>query len=338
MMNALRCSNADPQRAIRRALIIAAVAMIHGMPSPAMAAEENYPTKAVRIVVPFAPGGSTDSAARSIAQRLGEAWGKPVIVENKPGAGGVVGTEYVSKSAPDGYTILMGTVAHAAAENLYANLPYRLGRDFKGVTEVATSPMVLVVSESFPAKSVSELIEMARANPGKINYASAGAGTASHMSSELFKATAKIDLTNVAYKSSGLALNDVIAGHVPVMFDALFTSLPHIKGGKLRALGVASATRSPIAPEIPTIAERGLPGFESTVWFGFFVPAQTPPGVIAKLNRDTVAILKTEAIKELFLGQGLQAVGSTQAEFDARVLGEIDKWGKVIRSNGIKVE
>jgi len=302
-------------------------------------AADGWPAKPIRIVVPFAAGGSTDLLARHIGQRLNEAIRSPVIVDNRPGGGAVVGSEHVAKSPPDGYTILMGTVTtHAVAPHLYGKLPYDAVRDFAPITELATNPQFLDVHPSIPVKSVKELVALARANPGALNYGSGGQGSASHMAAELLQAMGRIKLVHVPYKGTGPAMSELLGGHVSMMFDVIMTSLPHVKAGKLRVIGVSSLKRVEVAPEVPTIAETGLPGFEAMVWFGLFAPAGTPGEIVTRLNRELVAILGQPKMREVFAGQGLEPVGSSPSDFSARVRDDNAKWGKVIRSAGIKLD
>jgi len=306
--------------------------------SVAMAAEP-YPAKPVRIVVPFAAGGSTDILARNIAQRLNDALRGPVIVENRPGGGAVVGADHVAKSTPDGYTLLMGTnTTHAVAPHLYSKLPYNALRDFVAISEIAYNPQFLDVHPSIPVKSVKELIALARARPGQLNYGSAGQGSASHMAMELFRSMAKVDMTHVPYKGTGPALIDLLGGHLAMMFDVVLTTLPHMKSGKVRVLGVSSLKRVDVAPEVPTIAETGLPGYEALVWFGLFAPAGTPTEIVNRLATEVGAIVRQPKLRETFVVQGLTPVGSGSSEFAARVGKDHAVWGKVIREAGIKLD
>ena len=318
--------------------VIAVLVVLAGLTQAAHAAE-GYPAKLVRIVVPFAAGGSTDLLARSIAQRLNEAWKQPVIVDNRAGGGGIVGSEHVAKSAPDGYTLLLGTVTtHAVAASLYRKLPYDPLRDFAPITEIAYIPQMLSVHPSLPIRSVKELTALARARPGELNYGTAGAGSASHMAMALFESTAKIRMTHVPYKGSGPALTDLLGGHLSLMFDVIMTSLPHTQSGKLRTIGVSSLERAPITPNVPTIAESGYPGYEALVWFGLFAPAATPPDVVRRVQEETARALATPAMRDLLASQGLVTVASPPAAVGKRVAGEIAKWRKVIETAGIKLE
>lgn len=326
-----------PERFARRAaLALCASLLIGGWHSTARA---QYPDKLVRIVVPFGPGGSTDAVARTTAQRLSEQWaGKPVIVENRAGGGGTVGTASVAKGPADGYTILMGVFAHAVIESLYKTIPYKLERDFVPVIEIGKTPQLLLVHPSVPANNVAELITLMKAQPGKLNFGSGGNGSASHMAAELFLAMSKTSASHVPYKSSGQALNDLAGGQVQFMFDSVFTSLPLVKAGRFKAIGVSTSQRSGLVPDIATVSESGVPGYESSVWFGFFVPAGTPKEVVAKLNTDLAATLKSPAVRESLLGQGLEVVAGSQDEFSGLIKSEVAKWKGVIEQNGIKAD
>ena len=303
------------------------------------AAADVYPAKTVRIVVAFAAGGSTDLLARSIAQRLNEAWKQPVIVENRPGGGGIVGSELVAKSAPDGYTLLLGTVTtHAVAASLYRKLPYEPLRDFSPITEIAYIPQLLSVHPSLPIRSVKELAALAKARPGDLNYGTAGNGSASHMAMALFESTAKVKMTHVPYSGTGPALAALLGGHLSLMFDVIMTSLPHMQSGKVRTIGISSLERAPITPNVPTIAESGYPGYEALVWFGLFAPPATPPEIVRRVQEETARALAAPAMRELLASQGLVVVASTPDVFRKRVSGEIAKWKKVIDGAGIKLD
>jgi len=310
------------------------------LPTPFVQAQApDYPTKPIRIVVPFPPGGATDILARDVAQKLTESWGQQVIVDNRPGAGGNIGSELVAKSAPDGYTLEMGTVGtHAINASLYAKMPYDHVKDFAPVILVAGVPNVLVVNPALPVNSVQELIAYAKANPGKLNFASSGNGTSIHLSGELFKVMAGVQMTHVPYKGSAPALQDLLGGQVQLMFDNLPPSLPQIKAGKLRALGVTTATRSPALPDVPTIAESGLPGFESSSWFGVLAPAGTPPAVIAKLNAEIATWVASPDAKQKLLAIGANAAGGTPDDFAKHIAAETAKWAKVVKESGAKID
>lgn len=302
-------------------------------------AADVYPSRMVRVVVPFAAGGSTDLLARNVAQRLNEAWRQPVIVDNRAGGGGIVGSEHVMKSAPDGYTLLVGTVTtHAVSAALYRRPPFDPQRDFAPIIEFAHIPQLLSVHPSIPARSVKELIAIAKARPNEFSYGTAGAGSASHMAMELFQSMANVKMVHVPYKGTGPALAELLGGHLSVMFDVIMTTLPHMQAGKLRTLGISSLQRSPITPNVPTIAETGYPGYEAMVWFGLFAPAGTPPEVIRRINEETARALRTPGMRELLASQGLEVVASSPAEFGNRVSTEIAKWRKVVLEAGIKLD
>ena len=298
-----------------------------------------YPNHPIRLVVPFPAGGTTDILARDAAPKLTEALGQSVVVDNRPGAGGNIGADLVAKSQPDGYTLLMGTVGtHAINPSLYAKMPYDHIKDFVPVVLVAGVPNVLVVNPSLPVNSVADLIKLAKSKPGSINFASSGNGTSIHLSGELFKTMAGVDMMHVPYKGSAPALTDLIGGQVQVMFDNLPSSLPQIKAGKLRAIAVTSLKRSPALPDVPTINESGLPGFEASSWFGVLAPAGTPPGVVARINAEINKWLQSPEGKEQLLAQGAQAAGGTPEQFAAHIRAETDKWAKVVKASGAKVD
>ena len=298
-----------------------------------------YPTKPIRLVVPFPAGGATDIFAREVAKHLTEAWGQSVVVDNRPGAGGNIGSELVAKSAPDGYTLEMGTVGtHAINASLYSKMPYDHIKDFVPVILVAGVPNVLEVNPSVPVNSVQELIAYAKANPGKLNFASSGSGTSIHLSGELFKVMAGVQMTHVPYKGSAPALSDLLGGQVQLMFDNLPPSLPQIKAGKLRALAVTSSTRAPALPDVPTVAEAGLPGFEASSWFGVLAPAGTPPAIVAKLNAEIAKWLTTPEAKEKLAAVGANIASGTPEDFARHIQAETAKWAKVVKESGAKVD
>ncbi|HET9045365.1 MAG TPA: tripartite tricarboxylate transporter substrate binding protein [Casimicrobiaceae bacterium] len=306
---------------------------------PVALAQSAYPTKPVRIVVPFPAGGTTDILARAAAQKLSETWGQQAIVDNRPGAGGNIGAELVAKSAPDGYTLLMGTVGtHAINASLYPKMPYDHVKDFVPVILVAGVPNVLVVNPELPVRSVQELMAYAKANPGKLNFASSGSGTSIHLSGELFKVMTGAQMTHVPYKGSAPALTDLIGGQVQLMFDNLPSSLAFIKAGKLRALAVTSAQRSPALPDVPTVAESGVPGFEASSWFGLLAPAGTPPTIVAKINTDTQKWLASPDAKEKLAAQGANVAGGSPDDFAKHIQSETAKWARVVKESGAKVE
>ena len=321
--------------------VLSAIAMFAALAAAggALAQALTYPTKPIRLVVPFPPGGATDILARDVAQKLTEAWGQAVVVDNRPGAGANIGTELVAKAPPDGYTLLMGTVGtHAINPSLYAKLPYDHIKDFAPVILVAGVPNVLVVNPALPVNSVAELIAYAKANPGKLNFASSGSGTSIHLSGELFKVMAGVQMIHIPYKGSAPAVQDLIGGQVQLMFDNLPPSLPQIKAGKLRALAVTSTTRAPALPDVPTMAEAGLPGFEASSWFGILAPAGTPPAIVAKLNAEIAQWLATPEAKEKLAKQGASAAGGSPDDFARHIAAETAKWAKVVKDSGAKVD
>jgi len=298
-----------------------------------------YPAKPIRLVVPFPAGGTTDILARAVGQKLTEAWGQPVVVDNRPGAGGNIGAELVAKAASDGYTLLMGTVGtHAINASLYAKMPYDHIKDFAPVILVAGVPNVLVVNPAVPVNSVQELIAYAKANPGRLNFASSGSGTSIHLSGELFKVMAGVQMTHIPYKGSAPALQDLIGGQVQLMFDNLPSALPQIKGGKLRALAVTSAARAAALPDVPTVAEAGLPGFEASSWFGVLAPAGTPVAIIARLNAEIAKWLASPEAREKLASQGANAAGGSPEDFAKHIAAETAKWQKVVKESGAKVD
>jgi tripartite-type tricarboxylate transporter receptor subunit TctC len=300
---------------------------------------QSYPSKPIRLIVPFPPGGTTDILAREMGERITSATGQPVVIDNRPGAAGNVGSDIVAKAAPDGYTLLMCTVSsHAINPGLYSKLPYDHIKDFAPVILVARVPNVLEVNPSVPVNTVTDLIKLAKEKPGQLNFASSGSGTSIHLSGELFKTMAGVDMVHVPYKGSAPAVTDLVAGQVQVMFDNLPSSLGQIKAGKLRAIAVTSTQRAPALPDVPTIAESGLPGFEATSWFGVLAPAGTPPAIIAKLNAEIDKWLQSPEAKEKLLGQGAAAAGGTPEQFGAYIRAETDKWAKVIKTSGAKID
>jgi len=318
-------------------LIRAALALALSITSAAFA--QAWPTKPVKIVVPFPPGGTTDILARAIGFDLTKAWSQPIIVENRPGAGGNIGAEAVAKSPADGYTLLMGTVGtHGINPSVYKKMAYDAIKDFAPVTLVALVPNMLVVHPSVPVKSVGELIALAKKQPGKLTFASSGNGTSIHLSGALFETLAGVDLVHVPYKGSSPAIIDLLAGQVNMMFDNMPSALPYVKSGKLRALAVTSARRSPAMPELPTIAEAGVKGYEASSWFGMLAPAGTPKDVVAKANGAILKSLSTPDIKEKLSSQGAAPAGDTPEKFAAFIRAEIDKWAKVVKASGATID
>lgn len=302
----------------------------------AAAANAQYPEKSIRFMMPYPPGGSIDIAGRAVAQKLAEALGRQIIVDNRTGAGGTIGTETAAHAAPDGYTILMGgTGTLALSPNLQKNLPYDPVRDFAPITDLVSTPYVLVVHPGFAAHSAKELVEMAKARPGQINYASGGIGSAPHLAAEVFRSMAGINLVHVPYKGSTPAITEVLAGQVPFIFTGIPSVLSYIKAGRLRAIGVTSATRTTALPDVPTIADTGVPGYDVSPWFGVLAPARTPRAIVMKLNDEIVKVLKSTAIRERFAVEGVEPIGDSPEHFAAYIKSELAKWGKVLKESGI---
>ncbi len=307
--------------------------------APAIAAAQTYPSKPIRLVVPFPPGGSLDVVARAIGQKLTEAWGQPVVIDNRPGAGGNIGADLVAKSAPDGYTILEGALStHAVNVSLYSKMPYDPVRDFAPITLVAITPNVLVLNPSFPVNSVPELVAYAKTHPGALSFGSGSNGSAGHLAGELFKTEAGVAMVHVPYKGGAPALQALLAGDTQLMFDNLANSTPQLKAGKLKALAVTTAKRSALAPELPTLAETGLPGFDIYTWWGFMAPAGTPKEIIAKWNAEVTRILGTPEMKAFFAQQGAEPAPTTPEQFAALIKSEIPKYAKIVKDSGAKVD
>jgi tripartite-type tricarboxylate transporter receptor subunit TctC len=290
-------------------------------------------------VVPFPPGGPLDATGRLIAQHLTERWGQSVVVENKPGAGGNIGADFVAKSPPDGYTVVMGALStHAVNPSLYARMPYDAQKDFAPITLIAITPNVLVVNPDLPVHSVKELIAYAKARPGKLSFGSGSIGSAGHLAGELFKVDAGIDMVHVPYKGAAPATQALLAGDTQLMFDNLANAMAQVKAGKLRALAVTTAERSKLAPELPTMAEAGLPGFDISTWYGLFAPAGTPPDVVDKWNADVTAMLRTPDMRDRLLAQGAEPAPDTPAEFARFVAAEAAKYARIVKASGAKVD
>ncbi|MGZ5205072.1 MAG: tripartite tricarboxylate transporter substrate binding protein [Caldimonas sp.] len=320
------------------ASLLAAGALAAAPAALAQTGAAGFPNKPMKIVVTFSTGGAPDILARLIGDRLTADWGQPVVIDNKPGAGGNTGADFVAKAPADGYTIVVGTVGtHSINGALYAKMPYDMVRDFAPVTLLATTPNLLVINNDVPAKNLKEFIALGK-KEGKMTFASSGSGTSIHVSGELFKTMTGIDMTHIPYKGRATAIPDVLGGRVTMMFDNMPSSLPLVKEGKLRALGVTSAQRSAAAPEIPTIAEQGLPGFEAVSWFALFAPAGTPRPIVDKLQLEVKKILVSPEVGRKLAEIGLEVVGSTPDELAAYQRSEITKWAKVVKESGAKVE
>lgn len=334
-MQSAQRSSLAPRRA---ACLLCAIAMsVPWLAAPAWA-QQKYPSRPLRLVLPFPPGGSTDIVARVVTQRLAESWGQPVLIDNRPGAAGNLAAELVARAAPDGYTLFQVNVAHAIAASLFPKLGYILMSDFVAVTQLASTPYALVAHPGVPAKSVRDLLALARARPGVLNYASAGNGSATHLSGELVRALGRVDLVHIPYKGSGPAVAALMSGEVDVYFLAVPAAAPMVKSGRLRVLGVSGAKRSSMMPEVPTMAEGGLPGFDTSTWHGVMAPAATPREVVAQLSGELVRILAQADIRGKLLAQGLEPVGDSQDQFAAFIRAEVSKWEKVVRASGAKPE
>jgi len=299
---------------------------------------ESYPKKPITIVVPYPPGGPTDIVARVVGQKLGDRLGQQVIVDNRPGAGGNIGAALVARAAPDGYTLLLGTTAHAINPSVFPALNYDILKDFSPVVLLTSLPLVVITNASVPAKNVQELVALAKSKQGQLTYASSGNGQSTHLAAELFKTMTGAPMTHVPYKGSAPALTDVAGGQVSVMFDTLLSAMPHIKSGRLKALAVTSAKRSASAPELPTVAESGVPGYEAVAWSGLLAPAHTPPEIVAKLNTEINVILGQPDVQKRFLNDGAEPVGGSPEQFSTHISSEVQKWATVAKLSGAKVD
>lgn len=304
-----------------------------------IAVAQTFPSRPVRIVVPFAPGGTTDILARLVGHRLTDVLRRSVIIDNRPGANGALGTEMVAKSTPDGHTIVMGYLGSLAlGPHLYSKLPYDPVRDFSPITLVASTTQAMVLHPSLPVRTTREFIALARRQPGRLTYASAGIGAPSHLAGELFKMMAAVDLVHVPYKGSGAAIHDLLGGHVALSFGGLAAAMPHVKAHRLRVLAIASGSRSPAMPGIPTIAESGLPGYDVASWFGLLAPAGTPGEAIARLHAEVTRILRAEDVRQQLAADGAEVVANRPDEFAAYIRAELAKWGAVIKAAGVRAE
>lgn len=320
---------------VRRATCVACVTLFAGV-AGASYAQTNYPTRPVRIIVPSSPGGGTDILSRLVAPGFSERLGQTAVVDNRPGAGSIIGNDLVAKAVPDGYTLLMGISTLAILPAMHKKLPYDAMRDLAPITQVISAPNILVVHPSLPVKSVKELIAFAKKRPGEINYGSAGLGTNPHLSMELFLSMTDLKMVHVAYKGLGPALVDLIAGQVVVATSTMLAGLPHVKSGRLRALATTGAKRSNSLADLPTVSEAGVPGYEAVQWYGLFAPAKTPKEILAKLHDAMTGVLQSRTIKDKLSHDGAEPVGSTPDEFARFLRSETEKWGKVVRSAGIQ--
>jgi len=316
------------------ALIIAMCAML----ASGAAQSQNYPSKPIRFIVPFPPGGGNDIVGRIVAQKLAEGFGLSVVVDNRGGAGGTVGTEMAAKAPADGHTMLVNNISLAVNATLFPKLPYDTLKDLAPVTLVGRQPNIVVVNPSVPARSVRELLALAQAKPGQINYGSGGVGTASHLATELLKLMAKVDMVHVPYKGLGPALTDLMGGQIQLIISTLASALPQVRAGKLRALAVTTAKRSAFFPEIPSMDEAGVRGYEFSTWYGLLVPARTPRSIVDRLNQEMARVLGSGAVNDQFASQGLEAAHTSPQEFGVYLKSEVEKWAKVVKASGAKPE
>lgn len=320
-----------------RSNIIRSIITVTALTTASATLAQNYPTRPIRIVVVSTPGGSVDTLARTVGPKLAARWGQQVLVDNRGGAGGAIAAELVAKAPPDGYTLLMGTIASLATNvSLYKSLPYDPVKDFAPITLVATQNLVLLVHPSVPARSVKELVALAKRQPGKLTFASAGNGVGGHLSGELFKELAKIDMLHIPYKGVQPAMIDVVGGQVTMTFASIASGMPQVASKRLLPLATTGAQRAPAAKELPTMAEAGVKGYESSTWYGLVAPANTPADIVSRLNAEVVAGLKSPDLSERLSREGMDPVGSSPAEFAKYIQSEIDKWRKVIRAAGIQ--
>ena len=331
------CKTTAPRR--RTTLFAGAAVLFTALAQPAMAQPAiSYPSKPVRFIVPFPAASATDIVARAVGQKLGDKWGQPVIIENRPGAGGNLGTELAAKAPNDGYTILWGTVANAISASLYTKLNYNFTRDFAPVMLVAKTPLVLVANKAVPASNVAQLIAHAKKQPDKISFGSGGIGTSNHLAGEMFNNLTGSGMVHVPYKGTPAAYTDLVGGRIGVMFDNIVAAMPQIKSGQLKALAVTSAKRSAALPDVPTAGESGLPGFEAVSWLSLLVPTGTPQPIIEKINRDVTAILALPDVRERLAATGAELAPGTPAELDAFIRSEIAKWAKAVKISGAQAD
>lgn len=334
-------SGAQPATGRRATLMAGAAALLAALSPLAMAqssAAGTYPTKPVRFVVPFPAASATDVVARAVGQKLGEKWGQPVVIENRPGAGGNLGTEVAAKAPNDGYTILWGTVANAISASLYPKLSYNFQQDFAPVMLVAKTPLVLVANKAVPASTVPQLIALAKGQSDKISFSSGGIGTSNHLAGEMFNNLTGSGMVHVPYKGTPAAYTDLVAGRVAVMFDNIVAAMPQIKAGQLKAIAVTSAKRSSALPDVPTVSESGLPGFEAVSWLSLLVPTGTPQPIIEKINRDVTAVLALPDVRERLAATGAELTPTNPAELDAFIRTELTKWAKAVKVSGAQAE
>lgn len=321
----------------RHVIGVVCAALCAAAASP-LAWANDYPNKPVKLVVPYPPGGPTDIVARVVAQKLQEQMGQSFLIENRPGAGANIGAEAVARSPADGYTLLVATTAHAINPSLFAKLSYSITKDFAPISQLTSGPLVIVTNPATPANNVKELIALAKSKQGGLNYASSGNGQSTHLSAELFNAMGGVKMAHVPYKGSAPALTDVMGGQADLMFDTMLSSMPHVKAGKLKALAVTSSQRSPSAPDIPTVAESGLPGYEAIAWNGLLAPAGTPKEVVGRLSAELKKVLDNPEVKQRFEAQGFAAAWNTPTAYAGFLQAEVDKWGKVVKASGARID
>ena len=327
----------SPSRLMALLVRLFLVVMAAADATASVASEPAYPSKPIRMLVGFSPGGGTDVVARIIGKKLAEAWNQQIVIDNRAGAGGLVAFEMTAKANPDGYTLLATSPSFAIQPSIAAKLPFDPIRDFAPITQASSAPYLLVLYPGVEARSVKELIDLAKANPGKLNYASGGIGSAQHLTTELFRMMAGINIVHVPYKGA-VSVPDVIAGRVQMLFSGVPQALPHVQGGRLRAVAVTTPARSPAVPEVPTVAEAGVPGFEVTVWYGILATGRTPKPVIDKLNGEIVKALQSADVRQQLTSLGLEPVGSAPGQFGAKIRTEMAQWAQVVKRAGIKVE
>lgn len=301
-------------------------------------AQPSYPSKPIRIISPFAPGGGNDTICRIVAPKVSESLKQQVIIDSRPGANGIVGTDVAARSAPDGYTIILIPSGHAVNASLYRKLPYDSIRDFTPITLVGTSPLILVMHPTVPVKNVKELIPFAKARPGQLTYSSAGVGASAHLAGALFETMTGTKMVHIPYKGSALALTDLIAGQVSMSFSTAASAMPHVRSGRLRALAVTGAARSPALPDLPTVAESGVPGYEASLWYGFVGPARMPAEIVQRLNTEIVAALKLPEVRDRLANEGVEARSTTTEEFSRLLVSDVKRWAAVIEKTGVRVE
>lgn len=318
--------------------LAAAVAATAALTLPALTLAQAFPAKPVKIVVPYPPGGTNDIVVRLLAQKLGDSMGQPFVVENKPGASGNLGAEQVARAAPDGYTLLLVTTGHSIHPSLYKHLRYNIKTDLTPVSELTRGPMLVMVTPSLPYKTVQDVIAAAKAKPGSINFGSAGNGSSTHLATELLSSMAGVKMTHIPYSGSAPAMADVMAGNAQLVMDLMFSALPQVNGGKLRAIAITGAKRSPLLPGVPTVAESGVPGFETLAWNGLMAPVNTPKPIIDKLNAEIHKALDAPEMKERLRAQGFEPSPGTPEQFGALIRAEIDRWATVVKTSGAKVE